>query len=383
MPNNNILLQHDAIQAAKDGKIDGVKKYMKSLSNTELIGAMYGAIEGAAGNSASWMSEFNTSFNKTYGSDIKFKALNSDEKAKLAKYTTTAHEVDTGLSALTDQIQTNILPAVEGLIKDTTILKEVNVIEGVDNARLPEFNVETIAEQMAETAAGTPADQTPDAGDLLTAENKIQASTRVSDLAIRTLNATTYGEMLARLIRSVAYQIESQVFNGTNAGNQFAGILGTDATYGAITKTPAAGAAQNHVDAVELLISELPNNVSQAELAAFGVYANRKTLHKIYRTMDLNNRYYTGDKTPVSGIKYGMYNSIADDKVVLANLANYKVLLGKAITLSNDGGYSDFLNGQVVVKADTYADGGMSMGRKNTEAKNAFRAFDLKADYSV
>lgn len=361
--------------------------------------ALQYAIDKKAGNDRNWLNQFNSAFKKEYGTDVDFlRALNDNEKEAIQKFATTRNA--SGDATIGNIIQTNILTAIDDFFAKSTLLSKVQIIRDVESYQLPEFADEMTGEQISENASGTPVDSTPRTGDTLTlgqAANKIKRQYKLSELALESLNPTELGIMQARLLRSLERKIEQQIISGTNS-NQFCGFInaltGADA-FGAIPvtfSTVEGTRPENHVDAIEYMIGELPSDIDDAQVGNYVAVVNRKTKTKIVRTMDVNQRYYFENSTGVvrslqSNIVLHTSSNIADDVVLLVDLSKYVVLLKSSpkILIEKESGEEWYY-----ITATVYADGGMRMGYKfkadgttpNVD-KNAFRVATLKADYTA
>ena len=357
---------------------------------------LFSAIDAAASKDAGWRSQFNNAFNKAYfGNDVSqyvdFKKLTKEQKESTtnfavdqklvnADFATTAHETGAGLGALAGIIETDILPTIDLLTYNSGILSKVTTLMDTNSKQLPEYGVDNVATSHAETGSSTPADRIPRNGDKLTADKKIQASTEISELALMSMNPVDYATLVAELLRSVSYFIEDQIFNGDNTGENFCGLLAGDATWGAIEldATYAAGPAGNpadDVDYLETIVQRMPKNLFDYSRYTFAM--NNTSALQIARTRDANARPYLmykdggGFQSFQTGIPFGIFNSIADNKVGLFDLSLYYVIMAKSIQFKSD--VADIKSGVTTVLAETYADGGIRGGYKDVESKNAHR----------
>lgn len=369
------------------------------LANRESKYSLFYAIDKKAGEDKDWLNQFNTAFKKEYKTDIDFlRTLNEEEKEAITKFATTRNT--SGDATIGNIIQTNILTAIDDFFAKSTLLSKVQIIKDVESYQLPEFADELTAEQIAENATGTAVDSVPRSGDTLTlgsSANKIKIQYELTELALKSLNPVELGIMQARLLRGLEKKIEQQIISGNNT-NQFCGFInsltGANA-FGAIPITFSiveGERPENHVDALEYMVGELPSDIDDEQVANYVAIVNRKTKTKIIRTMDVNQRYYFDKSGGVvrslqSNIMLHTSSNIADDVVLLVDLSKYLVLLKSSPEIKIKEAPDNEI---FYISAVAYADGGMRMGYKfkadgttpNLD-KNAFRVATLKADYTL
>lgn len=359
------------------------------------------AIDAAARNPV-WRDGFQKAFNRTLKTKANFSAFSDEEREAMRKYTITGGVAGTDLSGI---LETTILPVVDGLTFDANpILSQLTQIpvglnDGNQSFELNQFSAEVDAESLDEDDAGTEADDKPRDGDTLTPKNKVQRSTSITEYALLTLNNVLLGQLFGKLVRSVQNRYVQQIFKGTNASNQFKGIInsngsGEDDQQGALTFTD--NAAADTVDLMLRSLGDLPNNVTNGEESQFVFYMTRQTFYqKVAVVTDLNKNYKLSGvindmpgQRSVGGIPVMFVGDyLSSGQVVLADLANYLVARKGGLRLLNDEAKSNIKAGTVTFVAREYADGGMIMAHKNkigsgagandNQARNMFRTFTL------
>jgi HK97 family phage major capsid protein len=359
----------------------------------------------AVAGGESFINDFTQSFNKEMdiqkGHYIKFNLL-SDEMIK-AQYDVTV----TG-GTLAPTIGTDIADTVEAFIRNVDPFLSLVTFKKAQNPQnswqLWDFDVEVDASVLSEAVTGTDADDVPRAGDLLLAKNKVQASTKISELAFTTMDGTEAGIFIARITKRVLFTLTNNILNGGNAASNGTarsglirglvnnyGVNGTGdstSTIGAIqfvTKaladaaiTAAGGVAS--VDSYDLCVKVkrllLPVNVSDVEEDAYKFVMNRNTWGAISTVVDLNGRYkahtafdpITGKSikmidgteviiVPSAGLIPNGFVHLLPPKLV--NVYTY----GDIVNL-NDGGIVQMREGLITFVSRIWADASMRYGQK-------------------
>jgi hypothetical protein len=408
MPENNMQRYEtfnrvvDSLKQAKNNKTD-LESFASDVYNNAGVNgqSIKAVVDYSAGQSGEWRRRFNEAFNKEYygkPSDFELvRSLNSEEKEAIQETFAVTTGGEGGTADFGGMIQTNINAAIDGLFQRDSILSKVQVIRDTNSYQLPEFGAEETADRIAENAAGSEKDDfVPRDGDTLTitnTTNKIKVFEKISDLTLRAVRPEDYGIVQARLARKMNRKFESEILLGTNASGQFSGLINTNTgagAFGALASTlplsGVAGGVQDDVDAVKYLISDLPSEVSDSDLARYTLVMNRPTKWRVKRERDANGRTFDLN---MEFENINMFESFAmtDDRVLLTDLSLYYVLLAKPIDIEVE---KEPNTEMYFIKSFTYADGGVRMGYKTladgataNTAKNAHRYADLKADYSA
>lgn len=370
------------------------------------------------------------SFNVAMGFDptkgVKFNRLDDDQmKAQEEKQKN--FDVTVGGGTLAPTIGTDILPTIEALVRDTSLLSRVQIKEvGKPNEikQLWDFDEEQDGEALTEVQAGNIVDDVPRQGDTLHAKNKVQASTKFSELAISAMDAEDEGKFLARLVRRVRYRIINLMLNGgAGVANQTArnglwrginnnyGVNGTgDAAnfIGAITyatkaaaDTALGAASDDEYDlAVKIKRQLLPEFVSEVEEEDYVYIMSRTTWGKISTVPDLNGRYKAQsaiDPTTgkvlrrIDGNDVLLFPGVATDFAFLVPLNLYEIITYGGLMNLNDGGLVQLREGLITYVSRFWGDGSMRYGHKyqsdtaatigttavDNQAQNAFRYFKI------
>lgn len=359
------------------------------------------AIDTAAQNPV-WRASFAKEFAREMGmaKAPKFEVFSEEDKSQMRNYTITGGVSGTNIDGL---LETTILPVVDGLLWDTNpILSRVSQIpvglnDGNQSFDLNEFNGEQLAEDLDEDDAGTEADDTVREGDTITPKNKIQASTAFTEYALLTLSAPLLARYVARLVKRVQNRYVYNIFKGSNASNQFKGIINSfgttvDNQEGALAFADAG--ATDNVDLLLRSLGDLPDAVTQAEESKFSFYMTRQAFYqKVLPVQDTTTNYkLTGVINDLPGqrsiaglpVIFTGYAGLGDS-VVLADLSNYFVARKGGLRMITDT--ASIKTGVVTMVAREYADGGMVMAHKNVaggsadtsdnQARNMFRSVTL------
>lgn len=417
------IKNYTLLQQTERGNFDELRKYAGDFVDNKITGTerkdyssdIWEIIDAANANE-SFREEFSRAFSNEYGKKVEFKALNSDEKAQqaeeLKKYEVTAVETGASYNPISGLIETSLIPTVESLVRDDSLLSKVQMtnLSPMEFKKMYDFNVEKDAAVLAETAPGVDVDDTVREGDTLIPNKKIQASTQIHELAIRSLDATELGIFVARIPRRIRYTAITQMLYG-NDNNQWRGIKNTAGTnekntIGALTPTLSGVGIADHYDAcVYAKEATLPSLISAEDESKYSFIMNRKTWAKIRRVRDLNGRYQLMDATApgingvpvrqIDGTPVEIYSGIADDEIFLIPLTSYVIVTTGGLLNYNDGGILKLREGFVLYVSRMYSDGSPRSAFKyksSTAAvtgttafdnfeQNAWRVFSLLASY--
>jgi len=340
-------------------------------------------------NAKNWDSEKQT---------IKFRALTEAEME-------TQKNFDITQTSTTPTIATTVIPSLEALIRSTEILSRVNIINrGANtNYQMFDFDSEQNAAILSEVAAGTDIDEVLRTGDRLTPNQKVQASMKISDFVMKSLDLETLGKYIARLARRVQNSLcvailanGSGAANGTARGDNIRGILNNYGVNGTGDASNTIGAvAYATKAAVDLVITGLggtassdaydlvykaslfllPSNLQDVEEGEYVMIGNRYSWATIATVKDLNGRYLatsaidplTGKITKqVSTIPFLVVPTaqVQTSRVYLVPLKMYTLVLEGDILNLNDGGIVQLKEGLVQFVSRTYAAGSMEYAQK-------------------
>lgn len=409
----------------KKGNTNQIKDVLNEVRNgkTDANNALY-AIDAAALN-PKFLENFQDGFSRNFGQEVKFRAL-TDEETEVQK---NLKKFDSTQNTIATTIATTIIPTVEHLIKTTALLGEINIVHVTENIfyQMFDFDQEQVGSVLSEVATGTDTDEVLRRGDILIPNQKVQASFKISEFAINTLNGYLLGKYLARLVNRVQGNLINAILysgngatNGT-AKNTIRGIknnFGVNATgdaagaIGAITYASAstAGAAivaaggaavtdkyDLSVKAKELL---LPPNLSDVEEDQYEYVMNRASWGAVSTIQDLNGRYkaqtaldpVTGKAMRMlDGVKVVIDPRIATSEVFLFPPKFYTLIIKGDILNLNDGGIVQLREGLTSFVSRVWCDGSMEYAQKfrpttgvtigtsvpDNQAQNAFLVFSL------
>jgi len=355
-----------------------------------------------AGQNPIWRARFAKAFAQEMGIVApKFEVFSEEDKSQMQNYTITGGVSGTNVDGI---LETTILPVIDGLVWDTNpILSRVSQIpvglnDGNQSFELNEFNSEQAAEDLEEDDAGTEADDTVREGDTLTPKNKIQASTAFTEYALLTLSDVLLAQYVARLIKRVQNRYVYNIFKGSNASNQFKGIINSfgstvDNQEGALAFSDSSNATDN-VDLLLRSLGDLPDAVTQAEESKFAFYMTRQAFYgKVLPVQDTTTNYKLAGvindlpgQRSIAGLPviFTGYAGLGDT-VVLADLGNYYIARKGGLRMITDT--AAIKTGVVTMVAREYADGGMALAHKNVaggsagtsdnQARNMFRSIEL------
>ena len=424
---------HTEVKQAFNSYVEKIDNKIKNINQGERLDINFTHIldSKAQIEGQSFVDEVARGFSREFGlkskNAIKFNLIDSDKiKAQ--------YDVTLAGGTLASTIGTDILPTIEMFIRDfDPIISKINVItkKPNENVRLWDFDEEAIAANLTEVQTGSDIDDVPRSGDLLLASTKIQASTKISELALSTMDGVEYGIFLSRLVRRTMMLL---AVNIVQAGNAVAagtarsagtirgivnnyGVSGTGDTVNAIgaisytTKALAdaaltAAGVGNSTDAYDLCVKAkrglLPSNTTEVEEGDYEFYCSRNTWARISTVLDLNGRYKshsaiesaTGKPVmQVDGTQVNLVSSliVPDGFVLLAPLKLYTLVKTGELLNLNDGGIVQLREGLVSFVSRIIVDGSMRYGNKykrttavtagttasdNTD-QNAFRYFRI------
>jgi hypothetical protein len=401
----------DVIAKVKDNKMDS--------SNL-----LY-AIDAACTN-PEFLNNFQEAFQKEVGAKakIKFRVLSEDEM-KIQN--------DVNQAGIAPTVATTVLPSIERFIRSAAILQRVNILNvpGENSFyQMFDFDSEGNAAILSEVAAGTDVDEVLRKGDTLIPNQKVQASMKMSEYVIKSLDGATQGKYFARLARRVQNTLCAAILsngsaaaNGTARGDNLRGILnnyginGTGdgtGTIGAIayaTKaatdtaiTTLGGVAST--DAYDLLVKAksflLPSNVTDVEEDDYVFVGNRISWAKAKTVLDANGRYKASSAiNPLTGkierriddteFLVVPKDQCPNDRVYIVPLKLYTLITKGELMNLNDGGLVQLKEGFVQFVARIWCSGSMEYGHKFRPAtavtigttvpdnaeQNAFRVINL------
>ena len=332
----------------------------------------------------SYRRKFEAGFNRTFKTKtpVKFEVFTDEEKEARRSYTVT------GGSTLADTYETTIMPVInELLISNSNVLSKVSRLYSADNRTnfdLNEFGDELDAENLAETTAGTPADDVIRDGDSLVPNNKVQASTSFSEYAMITSQPGLMGKFLGRLVKRVQNRLVYNIFKGSNATNQFKGIINTAGTTeddqeGAMAFIPVS--PTDNIDRIVQLIGDMPDALGE-DNGGLELYMLRSDFHKkVLTVQDLDQNYKYSNlaivgvdgRFQINGIPVNLVQSgMTAGTVVCANLDYYYLTMAEdSIKLISDDGKVSIKEGITNVVARVWADGGMTLAHKNAVGSGA------------
>ena len=414
------------LEETRKGNFAQVKEAIKEVVNGKAKdnNQLLYAIDAAAQN-PEFLEKFQQGFSRNFGQSFKFRTLTADEIAlqeSMVKF-------DTTQSTIAATIGTTILPTVEHLIKSTDFLAEINIqhVQKNEFYEMFDFHSEQVGATLTEVAAGSDEDEVLRRGDLLIPNNKAQASFKLSEFAINTMDGYLLGKYLARLVNRVKSVLISSVLyggngvaNGTakagvrgiknnygvNATGDLSGTIGaiTYSTFGALDTaiTTAGGVAPTDaydrvVKAKELL---LPANLTDVEENQYIYVVNRATWGAVSTIQDLNGRYKAQIATDpttgkairmVDGTKVIIDPRIAASEVFLFPGNFYTLIIFGDIINLNDGGLVQLREGLTSLVSRAWIDGSMEYAQKflpttavtvgttvpDNADQNAFRVFKI------
>lgn len=376
-------------------------QYLQKNDKPQVTNKIFDLIDTCSVNPI-WRAEFQRAFNKALGTKAQFDTYTDEERKVQKEFTVTGGVAGTSIA---DLFETNILPIVDGLLFDNSpVLSRVSMInagenDGNQSFDLNEFGGEIAGENLDEDDAGTEADDVVRVGDTLTPKHKIQASTSFTEYALMTMRPDLLGRFVARLVKREENRLVLNTFAGSNASNQFKGIINSFGTgendqEGALQYI-ASGATDN-VDKVLEMAGDLPDAVTESEESNFAYYMTRSTWYQRIRLVtDANDNYKvnsviteTGGQRTLNGLPVIFVGfGIQANRVILADLSNYFIAKKGSIQFKTDDGLSQIKQGIVTAVARVYADGGMVMAKKNAigtgagqnnnQSRNMFRFIDL------
>jgi hypothetical protein len=303
-------------------ELRNIDKTIKNLNKEEKTLNVFSIIDAlAVKNGEDFINDFSVSFNKEMGIKtnsaqyVKFNLLSEDMIKAQYDVTVTGGTLNT-------TIGTDIAPTIEAFIRNVdpflSLITYKKAIAPQNSYQLWDYDEEVNAAILAETAAGPDSDDTTRTGDLLLARNKIQASTKISELAFSTMDGLEAGIFIARITKRVKFFLAFSILNsgfsasnGTSRSTTIRGVVNnfgvngtgdTTGTIGAIqypTKALADAAivarnGSNSTDAYDLCLKVkkllLPTNVAEVEEEDYKFIMNRNTWGIVSLVPDLNGR---------------------------------------------------------------------------------------------
>ena len=380
----------------KKGDYTQVREVIEKVKNGKLDAQniLY-AIDAAAAN-PEFLERFKTGFSKEWGSTVGFTALTEDQM-KI--------QYDVTQGSVTPTIATTILPSMEALVRSSELLNRISIIpvDGNSFYQMFDFDAEQNAAILTEVAEGTDVDEVLRNGDRLIANQKVQASMKMSEWVLSSLSPETLGKYMARLTKRVRNQLciavlanGSGASNGTAKGDNIRGILNnygvnatgdTAGTIGAIafatkaatdTAITALGGVAS-TDSYDLLVKAkaflLPTNITDIEEDDYIFIGNRISWAKVSTVVDGNGRYKAS--SAISPLTGKMEKKIDDadflvvpsvqcptDRVYIVPPKGYTLVVKGDIINLNDGGMVQMKEGLVQFVSRSWVNGSMEYGQK-------------------
>ena len=412
----------------REGDLSEVKQTISDSINGKIDGnnLLY-AIDALCANPNA-MKAFTEGFSKEWGpkSKVGFTTLDQGLIEKQIK------EFDITQPSIATTIATTILPSLERLIRSTEILSRINTVQVSSNSFVQMYDMD--AEQdgaiLSEVAAGSDVDEVLRTGDRLIPNQKVQASMKMSEFVLTSLDANTLGKYIARLARRVQTRLCQAILqngsvatNGTARGDNLRGILnnygvnGTgDATgtigaisYATKAATDAAIVAAGGVastDAYDLVVKAkaflLPGNLIDADEDEYSLISNRPSWAQIRTVPDLNGRYKSlsaidpATGRPVKQVDDAEFlvvptSQCPNGRVYIVPLKLYTLAVKGDLMNLNDGGVVQLKEGLIQFVSRTWVSGSMEYGQKfrpttavtvdttvpDNAEQNAFRVINL------
>jgi hypothetical protein len=393
------IIKFDYKKAAS-GDFSEVKQAItESFQDKAKSGNILYAIDAAATN-PTFMEEFQQGFSRDWGKEVKFSVLNEDQMKV---------QFDVVQGSITPTIATTILPSMEALVRSSEILKRINIVTRNNNSfiQMFDFDAEQNAAVLTEVAAGSDRDEVLRTGDRLIPNQKVQASMKMSNWSIKSLDGLTLGKYMSRLTRSVVQALcvavlanGSAAANGTPRGDNIRGILNNygingvgDASnligaiaYSTKAATDAAIVAAGGVassDAYDLAVKSkaflLPSNLSDIEEEKYVFIGSRNTWAQLRTVKDGNGRYLASSAiNPLTGkterriddAEFLMVpaNQVPTGRLYIVPLELYTLVLDGDIINLNDGGLVQLKENLVQFVSRVHAAGSMEYGQKFTAA---------------
>ena len=396
---------------------------------------LYYGIDAACRNKE-FREEFEKALSKSWGSEIKITALDdtiveANRKAYAEK--SKDSNFDTSKTSVEPVIGTTVLPTIERLIRSTSLLSRVMTRQIADQStyiQLYSYDTELDAAILGEVDAGSDQDDLIRKGDKLFADQKVQASMKMSELALKTLNASDLAIFLVRLARRVQSRLiiailrnGETVANGTNRDSNIRGILNNYGTNGIGDATGAIGAISYatkaaadaaivaaggtaSVDAYDLCLKAksflLPGNLEDVDENDYIFIGNRTSWGIVSTILDANGRAKARSATDpatgkaikeIDGTQFVVVpkSYCPNDRVYLVPPKLYHLLIAGSLLNLNDGGLVELRKGVYSFVSRIWVNGSMEYAHKylsDTDAtmgttapdnneQNAFRVFHL------
>lgn len=377
----NKLETFSKLSAIKRSGVDDVSKALNQ-SKEKLTGSeIFSAIDTAGGKSEKWLNQVAESFSIERFGEIrqdvveKFRAYTGEEKeamkANLEKFAFDA----------TNVIDTTVFPALEGLVRQSPVLSMCRIITETEFKQLLDWDVEKDAENLAKAATGSRADDALRKSVLLNnKDKKVQASTSIHERDLMNLDATEIGIFLARIQRRIEYKLVNNVLYSDGTSNNFTrgiinsvgGVADANNHLGSLEVTLTGGVADDHVDALEYVDGQLSKFITDQEELAYAILMNRSSISKVRRTKEAVSglRYFQpSDTLEINGKRVVNVPNMNADQFLFFHKGQYWIIVADNMSLINDQGILQFLEGYITYKATTYADGAPRMAFKYTEGK--------------
>lgn len=358
-------ISNEVTRAMRNGKFD--------------FNALYSAVDNAAAESEVFMKEFQDGFNKSVEGNYKFEVFtNEDKKAIFADVNTVTQtgaiddSSDVAVPMGGDILKTNIIVAMSNAVFDDRILKAVTTHTGLEKYQIWEAT-DIVGQIGEELNKADPKVLSRLKGDALTPDNKVDASSLLSDLLLKALDASELGKVFGNIVLAIRRKLKQQIIAGKNTDNEFNGIANF-----AIAAPYTAGTVTNQVELLDWAATQVPAKYR----SAIKILINDADFDKVANTKDLNGNYLIREES-LSNYKTRLRRAevIADADVpagtilVAGNLAKYHVVLNTS-TPEMTTDKVDALRDEYLVKGKLYADGGAE-STSTTPANNAWRKITI------
>lgn len=399
-----------------------LSKIVKSEEKQAFNSVLYSGVDLIASKSDRWMKTFASQLSiRMFGSvnpnfTKQFRKLGDEERqtiqSELVEFKNANYAVDTS-----EIVETNILPILEGLIRQSPLMSLVDVRTDTKNKKLNEWDTEKSAEMLAKGANGTLTDDFIRGSlELSTTSRKVQASTSINERDLMDFDPIELADFFARLIRRNNNKLEEQILyanNGSYSANNLqrgivndyglstnGGPLATDLYIGAIQTDLAGSGAGDDIEALELVDQDLPTDLDDGEEAGYGIVVNRATYLRIKNARNAvsGDKYFKENEAPtINGKPLIKSSTVANNQTIWTRSQNYTLIIADNATLLSDQGIPDFLGGDIQYRTTVYCDGAPRMAFKhvtgrtistgnetpNNQNRNYHRYANLLASYAA
>jgi hypothetical protein len=272
-------------------------------------------------------------------------------------------------------LETTVLPLLDGLVRTSPSLSRVSMITERDYKKLIEFGSEVDSENLAKGEAGNEADDATRTGlTLNTVDNKIQASSRIIDRDLQTLDPAEWAYFIQRLVSRINYKMEYNLYYADGTSNSWQrglkNSVGSDSTdmIGALTVDVSSGLTL--IDKLKLMDKDLSKFISAQEEELYTYSVNRRLLSdlKLIKSA-LSGNYLlpdTGD-LEINGHTFINSPAISDNDVFLSPLPFYTVMTATPdLNIISDQGLVEIKKGEILYVTKIHSDGSPRKAFKRT-----------------